>query len=201
MGNGGSGKTWLARRLAEPLGLPVVHLDDVHWEPGRYGIARDRAVVHEDVRTIAAGEAWLIEGVYGLYVGIALPRTTTLIWLDLSEEECVANIMRRGIQGGESQESFDGLVKWVSEYRTRKNNWNSFEGHLKLFESFSGPKARLTNRDEINAHVESFLLMSADHYDWLKAAAQQTHLTADALDVVIDPVERAEMDPEHSIKR
>ncbi|EUB97155.1 hypothetical protein PMI07_000731 [Rhizobium sp. CF080] len=157
MGNGGSGKTWLARRLAEPLGLPLVHLDDVHWEPGRYGIARDKAVVHEDVRTIAAGEAWLIEGVYGLYVGIALPRTTTLIWLDLSEEECVAHIMRRGIQGGESQESFDGLVKWVSEYRARKNNWNSFDGHLKLYESFSGQKARLTNRGEINAYAESFL--------------------------------------------
>lgn len=157
MGNGGSGKTWLARRLAEPFGLPLVHLDDVHWEPGRYGIARDRAVVHEDVRAIATGEAWLIEGVYGLYVGIALPRTTTLIWLDLSEEECVANIMRRGIQGGGRQEAFDGLVKWVSEYRTRKNNWNSFDGHLKLFESFSGQKARLTNRGEINAYAESFL--------------------------------------------
>lgn len=157
MGNGGSGKTWLALRLAEALGLPLVHLDDVHWEPGRYGIARDRAVVHEDVRTIAAGEAWLLEGVYGLYVDIALPRTTMLVWLDLSEEECVANTIRRGIQGGESQESFDGLVKWVSEYRTRKNNWNSFDAHLKLYESFSGQKARLTSRTEIGACAERLL--------------------------------------------
>ncbi|MCM2501266.1 AAA family ATPase [Neorhizobium galegae] len=195
MGNGGSGKTWLASRLAEPLGLPLVHLDDVHWEPGRYGIARDRAVVHEDVRAMAAGEAWLIEGVYGLYVNIALPRTTALVWLDLSEDECVANIMRRGIQGGESQSAFDGLVKWVSEYRTRKNNWNSFDAHLKLFESFSGQKARLTSRNEINAFMESFLPMSADQHDWLKAAAQRSHRTADALDVVIEAVERAEMDP------
>lgn len=154
MGNGGSGKTWLALRLAEALGLPLVHLDDVHWEPGRYGIARDRAVVHGDVRTIAAGEAWLLEGIYGLYVDIALPRTTMLVWLDLSEEECVANTMRRGIQGGESQESFDGLVKWVSEYRTRKNNWNSFDAHLKLYESFSGQKVRLRSRTEIGAYVE-----------------------------------------------
>lgn len=195
MGNGGSGKTWLALRLAESLSLSLVHLDDVHWEPGRYGIARDRAVVHEDVRSIAAGEAWLIEGVYGLYVGIALPRTTTLIWLDLSEDECVANIMRRGIQGGESQGSFDGLVKWVSEYRLRKNNWNSFDAHLKLYESFLGQKARLTSRDEIDAYAESLLPMPTDKHDWLKAAAQRSHLTADALDAVIEAVERAEMDP------
>jgi adenylate kinase family enzyme len=194
MGNGGSGKTWLALRLAEPLRLPLVHLDDVHWEPGRYGIARDRAVVHEDVRTLAAGEAWLIEGVYGRYVDIALPRTTALVWLDLSEDECVANIVRRGIQGGESQGAFDGLVKWVSEYRVRKNNWNSFDVHLKLFESFSGQKARLTSRGEIDAFMESFLQMSADHNGWLKAAAQRSHLTADALDAVIEAVQRAEMD-------
>ncbi|WP_117191827.1 P-loop NTPase family protein [Rhizobium terrae] len=157
MGNGGSGKTWLARRLVESLRLPLVHLDDVHWEPGRYGIARDRALVHEEVKRIAAGEAWLIEGVYGLYVGLALPRTTALIWLDLSEEECVANVRQRGIQGGESRESFDGLVKWVSEYRARKNNWNAFDGHLKLYEGFAGAKARLYSREQILGYAESFL--------------------------------------------
>jgi hypothetical protein len=41
--------------------------------------------------------------------------------------------------------------------------------------------------------------MSAEHYDWLKAAAQRTHRTADAAQVVIDAVERAEMDSEHAV--
>lgn len=40
----------------------------------------------------------------------------------------------------------------------------------------------------------AFVLMSADHHDWLRAAAQRRHRTADATDVVIDAVERAEMD-------
>ncbi|MBY5818763.1 type II toxin-antitoxin system prevent-host-death family antitoxin [Rhizobium leguminosarum] len=49
---------------------------------------------------------------------------------------------------------------------------------------------------EITRHGRrEFILMSAEHYDWLKAAAQRTHKTADALSVVIDAVERAEMDP------
>ncbi|WP_343717294.1 hypothetical protein [Inquilinus sp.] len=39
--------------------------------------------------------------------------------------------------------------------------------------------------------------MSAEHYDWLKAAAQRTHRTADRADVVLAAVQRAEMDPEH----
>jgi prevent-host-death family protein len=52
---------------------------------------------------------------------------------------------------------------------------------------------------EITRHGRrEFVLMSADHYDWLKAAAQRAHRTADAADVVIAAVEQAEMDPKHS---
>ena len=42
------------------------------------------------------------------------------------------------------------------------------------------------------------VLMSADHYDWLVAAARRTHRTADAAPAVADAVWRAEMDPEHT---
>jgi prevent-host-death family protein len=52
---------------------------------------------------------------------------------------------------------------------------------------------------EITRHGRrEFVLMSANHYDWLKAAAQRTHHTADALAIVIEAVEQAEMDPEHA---
>ena len=43
-----------------------------------------------------------------------------------------------------------------------------------------------------------FVMMSADHYDWLVAAAKRAFRTADADAVVIAAVERAEMDPEHA---
>src|SRR5258707_14265679 len=52
---------------------------------------------------------------------------------------------------------------------------------------------------EITRHGRrEFVLMSAEHYDWLTAAAKRTHRTIDAIQVVIDAVERAEMDPEHA---
>ncbi|WP_246725054.1 type II toxin-antitoxin system prevent-host-death family antitoxin [Beijerinckia sp. L45] len=41
------------------------------------------------------------------------------------------------------------------------------------------------------------ILMSAEHYDWLKASAQRSHKTGDASASIIDAVERAEMDPAH----
>ena len=53
---------------------------------------------------------------------------------------------------------------------------------------------------EITRHGRrEFVLMSAEHYDWLTAAAKRAHRTVDATAVVIDAVERAEMDPEQAV--
>jgi len=52
---------------------------------------------------------------------------------------------------------------------------------------------------EITRHGRrELVLMSADHYDWLMAAARRSHRTMEASSVVVDAVRRAEMDPEHS---
>jgi prevent-host-death family protein len=52
---------------------------------------------------------------------------------------------------------------------------------------------------EITRHGRrQWVLMSADHYDWLMAAARRTAQTADAAPVVLDAVRRAEMDPRHA---
>lgn len=50
---------------------------------------------------------------------------------------------------------------------------------------------------EITRHGRrELVLMSADHYDWLAAAARRSHLTQGAESVVIDAVTRAHMEPE-----
>jgi prevent-host-death family protein len=52
---------------------------------------------------------------------------------------------------------------------------------------------------EITRHGRrEFVLMSADHYDWLIAAAKRTHRSAETPDVVLNAVERATMDPKHA---
>lgn len=52
---------------------------------------------------------------------------------------------------------------------------------------------------EITRHGRrELVLMSADHYDWLVAAARRSHRTAEAPATVVDAVRRAEMDPEHT---
>lgn len=52
---------------------------------------------------------------------------------------------------------------------------------------------------EITRHGRrELVLMSAEQYDWLTAAAKRTHRTVAAPPAVIEAVERAEMDAEHA---
>jgi prevent-host-death family protein len=52
---------------------------------------------------------------------------------------------------------------------------------------------------EITRHGRrELILISADHYDWLIAAARRSHRTRDAAAIVIDAVERADIGPEQS---
>ena len=51
---------------------------------------------------------------------------------------------------------------------------------------------------EITRHGRrEFVLMSADHYDWLVAAARRSGRTVDAPKAVVDAVLNAKMDPRH----
>lgn len=153
-GNGGSGKTWLANKLGRGLQRAVIHLDDLRWEPGNYGVARDNQLVVNEAMDAATADRWLMEGVYGWLAKAVLPRATKLIWIDLPEAECIANVKARGIQGGGSQTAFDELIKWISEYRIRSNS-TCFAAHSQLFEAFAGQKTLLKSRAEIRAFLEA----------------------------------------------
>ena len=154
IGNGGAGKSWLASALSRHASLPLHHLDDFHWETGRYGVARDMSERDAMVSAVMLGDRWIMEGIYGALANMALPRLTALIWLDLPEEDCIANVRKRGVQGGASEASFEDLLAWISAYRIRRNNWNSHDGHRQIFDNFDGYKERLESRAEVQAFLQ-----------------------------------------------
>lgn len=152
IGNAGSGKTWLADRLSVLQHLPAIHLDDLRWQPGHYGKRRDNQLVIDEVAQAAEAESWVMEGVYGWLAKAVIARALHLVWLDLPEDECIANVTARGIQGGGSAEDFQALLAWTSEYRLRQNS-SCFAAHAELFEAFAGLKARLMGREDMAAYL------------------------------------------------
>jgi adenylate kinase family enzyme len=148
-GNGGTGKTWLAREISALLRRPAIHLDDLRWTPGQYGVARDNRLVFNEVAEAGNADCWLMEGVYGWLANAVLNRATSLFWIDLPEEDCVANITARGIQGGGSEENFRELVEWVRGYREREGSSTSYASHKNLFDAYGGNKVLLKSRPEV----------------------------------------------------
>jgi adenylate kinase family enzyme len=152
IGNSGSGKSWLAERLAMHLKAPWIDLDQIHWLSDEHSIPRPRAEALGMARIAASEERWVIEGVYGWIVSELLPRTTALIWLSVEDEECVANIRQREAKRDEKDELLIALLDWAGRYRTRDES-SGFAAHQRLFEGFGGSKLRLIGRAEIATFV------------------------------------------------
>ncbi|MGB9089440.1 MAG: AAA family ATPase [Pseudomonas farsensis] len=82
VGQPGSGKSTLARQLGERTGLPVVHIDTIHWQPGWVERSPDEKtrLCHE----VEARERWIFEGGHSTTWDNRLARADTLIWIDRS---------------------------------------------------------------------------------------------------------------------
>ena len=96
IGCGGSGKTTFARRLAERSGLPLIHLDRLHWRPGWRATPQEawRATVKE----IVARERWIIEGHYGGTLDLRLPACDTVVFLDTPRHVCLTRVVWRTLR-------------------------------------------------------------------------------------------------------
>lgn len=81
VGGSGSGKSTLARALGARTGLPVYHMDHIHWLPGWQERPReDRRRMALDIEN---REKWIFEGGFSTTFAHRLSRADTVIWLDL----------------------------------------------------------------------------------------------------------------------
>lgn len=89
----GSGKSTLARELAPRMGLPLVHMDQLGWQPG--WVETEKPELHRRIGEAVAGERWLIEGNYGSTLAPRLERADTVLYLDFPITLCLWRLVRR----------------------------------------------------------------------------------------------------------
>ena len=96
IGGPGSGKTTLARRLAELGSLPAYDLDAIGYAGGA-GPKRSLEARLADVRHIAAQPAWITEGSFLWWTEELLERAEVIVWLDVSWRLAAWRILRRHV--------------------------------------------------------------------------------------------------------
>jgi adenylate kinase family enzyme len=159
IGNSGSGKTWLAARIAQPHGIPVIHIDDIFWEPGGFDKKRPQEVVWSMIQEAKAKDSWIAEGVFGELAEQFFDRAEGLVWLDIDWPTCQARLLKRGSESKkhmgrvESEQGLKNLVEWASQYYERTNA-RSYEGHKQLMDHFPGQKVHLKSETEVIRMIE-----------------------------------------------
>ncbi len=76
----GTGKTTLARRLAERFGVGHVELDALNWEAN--WVQAPTEVFRSRTVEATAGDQWVVDGNYSKTHDITWTRATMIVWLD-----------------------------------------------------------------------------------------------------------------------
>lgn len=89
----GSGKSTFSRALHAAAGLPLYHLDRMHWNAD--GTTVPKAVFLQRLQQALQKEAWIIDGNYCSTMELRMQPCDTVFFLDLPTEVCLEGIRAR----------------------------------------------------------------------------------------------------------
>lgn len=165
VGNSGSGKTALARALAQRFNLLRLELDEIFWVPGS-AEAREPEQVQTDLAAfLTRHSGWIVEGVYAGLARQAAEHADALVWLDPGLEVCLANNEARDFEPekfSDPQDQADNLPalrEWVRGYYGRQDEC-SLAAHRALFDEFTGAKLHVDSLDALADQLSAWLARS-----------------------------------------
>ncbi|ATY76835.1 AAA family ATPase [Aeromonas veronii] len=165
IGNSGSGKSWLAARLAEQLTIREVNLDPIVWQLGGFNQKRPQHEIDHAIQTLAQEPSWVVEGVFGALAEQLLDAADTLLFLDLYWSVCRDSLLLRGSESAKqrdavaAEENFQQLLVWASEYGQRAGK-SSRHFHRELFDRFPNDKHHFTTREAVNSYLTQLTVNS-----------------------------------------
>lgn len=158
LGNSGSGKTWLATKIALARATPIIHFDELYWAPGGFSKKREASEISGLIGSSLQAPEWIAEGVFGDLAEAYLGDADTLIWLDIDWPTCQRRLEKRGTESKthmnrpQSVADFDKLIKWAADYSLRTDK-RSFQGHQTIFERFPRARYRLRSDADVQQHL------------------------------------------------
>ena len=152
----GSGKSVFSRELHDITGLPLYHLDLIHWRKDKTFLSREELV--KKINEIGETEEWIIDGNYGATMELRMSLCDTIVFLDYPTEVCLSGIeSRRGkdrpdMPWVEREDEIDvEFIEFVKNYNTLNR-----PVVLERINKFPGKNVLIfTGRKEADAFLES----------------------------------------------
>ncbi len=95
IGCAGAGKSTFSRQLHQLTGLPLIHLDQLFWQPG--WIPTERPVFREKMLTELQKEAWIMDGNFDSTLSLRAQYADLIIWLDFPRHICFPRVLKRAV--------------------------------------------------------------------------------------------------------
>jgi adenylate kinase family enzyme len=136
VGSAGSGKTTVARELADRLRLPHIELDAIFHQPGWEPMPDDEFA--EQVSVAIAGDRWITDGNYQrVSRPIIWPRADTIVFLDLPKRTVMHALLKRSVRRSwrreelwnGNREQFRNFVKPQKEDNLLVWAWTRYDGY------------------------------------------------------------------------
>jgi adenylate kinase family enzyme len=123
VGTTGSGKTTLARQVAQRLQIRHVELDALHWEPNWTAVSNE--VFQARVMDALKGDCWVVDGNYSKVRDLIWRQADTVVFLDYSFWLVLGRLLRRTWRRSLQQEEL-----WNGNRETFRKSFFSQESIL-----------------------------------------------------------------------
>jgi adenylate kinase family enzyme len=170
LGTSGCGKTVVAKRLAEVLGLTYICSDAIYWGPGWTENPPEQRMAEYD--RVTSGDGWTFDGnVDGLSDQkgpLILQRVDTLVWLDLPRHQVFSQVLGRSVRRAWTKEPMwhNNRESWRQSFFSRESillwSMQTYAKRRKKYAAlFADPiyahliRIRLTSRRQVDAWLAS----------------------------------------------
>ena len=124
VGSGGSGKSWLAKRLANITGYKMIHLDCEFWQPNWTKTPKEEWI--EKQNGFIKEEKWIIDGNYNSSMELRFAAADLVIFLDINRFICMWSALKRhgkkrsdlpGYLEEKMNLEFIDFLKWIWSFK------------------------------------------------------------------------------------